>query len=77
MLLEALDPLVVGHVDDVDREDEPPVEVVQLDIALLAPEQAIILILDLKKQVSLVNFSSNILTNNCYVNASKSQLVKA
>ena len=50
LLLETLDPLVVGHVDDVDREDQPPVEVVQLEIALLAPEQAVVLILDLETQ---------------------------
>ena len=48
LLLEALDPLIVCHINNIDRQNEPPVEIVQLKIALLTTEQAIILILNLK-----------------------------
>jgi hypothetical protein len=56
LLLEALHPLVVGHVDDVDGQDEPPVEGVELEVALLAPEHAVVLILDLVEKWSMKRF---------------------
>jgi hypothetical protein len=48
LLLEALGPLVAGHVDDVDGQDETPVEGFHLKVALLAAVHPVVLILDLK-----------------------------